>query len=217
MDFVAIDFETATSCDMRICSMGICVVENNKVCETKEILIKPDPFEFDECNINIHHITPDMVNDRGIFKDYWNEIFPYLNDRIIIAHNAAFDIGGLVKNLHRYNLIFPSFRYICTVKLSQKAYPDLPSHKLNNLAQSLNITFDHHHAADDAYACAMVFLNILNDYNLNSIEEIENRFNIEIGHVYPGLMIPCKKNKKNIMNKSKKFTEKNTLDIGANT
>ena len=54
MDFVAIDFETAISGEKGVCSMGICVVTDNKVTETKEILIKPEPFDFDERNIKIH-------------------------------------------------------------------------------------------------------------------------------------------------------------------
>ena len=33
MDFVAIDFETATSNYTSVCSLGICVVENNKITE----------------------------------------------------------------------------------------------------------------------------------------------------------------------------------------
>lgn len=43
MDFVAIDFETATSNYTSVCSLGICVVENNKITDRKEILIKPEP------------------------------------------------------------------------------------------------------------------------------------------------------------------------------
>ena len=46
MDFVAIDFETATSNYTSVCSLGICVVENNKITDRKEILIKPEPFEL---------------------------------------------------------------------------------------------------------------------------------------------------------------------------
>ena len=38
MDFVAIDFETATSNYTSVCSLGICVVENNKITDRKEIL-----------------------------------------------------------------------------------------------------------------------------------------------------------------------------------
>ena len=51
MDFVAIDFETATSNYTSVCSLGICVVENNKITDRKEILIKPEPFEFNDYNI----------------------------------------------------------------------------------------------------------------------------------------------------------------------
>lgn len=196
MNFVAIDFETATSGENGICSMGICVVSDNKVIETKEILIKPEPFEFHEQNIMIHHITPEMVIDRFTFDKYWDEIFPYLNDRIIVAHNARFDVGALINTLSHFNLEFPNFKYLCTVKLSQKAYPELPSHKLNNLAEALGIDFSHHRAGDDAYACAMILINILKDFNLNSLDEIEQKFDIGIGHVYPRCHIPCTKSKK---------------------
>lgn len=196
MNFVAIDFETATSGEHSICSMGICVVMNNKVTETKEILIKPVPFEFNERNIMIHHITPEMVINRQTFDAYWKEIFPYLNDRIVVAHNASFDVGALINTLTHFNLEFPNFKYICTVKLSQKAYPELPSHKLNNLADALGIDFSHHQAGDDAYACAMVLIKILEDFNLNSLEEIEKKFDLGVGYIYPGCHIPCTKNKK---------------------
>ena len=41
MDFVAIDFETATSNYTSVCSLGICVVENNKITE-KKFLLNPN-------------------------------------------------------------------------------------------------------------------------------------------------------------------------------
>ena len=51
MDFVAIDFETATSSFTSVCSLGICVVEDSKVVKRKEIYIRPVPFEFNKYNI----------------------------------------------------------------------------------------------------------------------------------------------------------------------
>lgn len=196
MDFVAIDFETATSKWTSICSMGICVVRNNKIKEVKEFLIKPEPFEFEDYNIAIHGITPQMVYDKPTFDLCWDEVQGYLEGETVIAHNASFDIGALTKTLAAFGIELPSFEYICTVKLSQKAYPELPSHKLNALGDSLGINFSHHTACDDAYACAMVLLHILEDYGLNSKEEIEERFEIGIGKVYPGYVEPCRKNRK---------------------
>ena len=196
LDFTAIDFETATSAFSSICSMGICVVENNKIVEKKDFLIKPEPYVFNDYNVYIHKITPDKVADRGTFDCYWDEIEPYLEGKTIVAHNAQFDVGALRATLDMFKIPYPNFNYICTVKLSQKAYPELESHKLNFLSEALGIKFNHHVALDDAYACAGVLIRILEDFNLNSLEEIEDKFDIGIGRLYPGFHEPCRKNKK---------------------
>ena len=205
MDFVAIDFETATSKFTSVCSLGICVVENGVITERKEIYIKPYPFEFNDYNIKIHGITPDMVADKPTFDMYWEEIKPYLENKIVIAHNADFDVGALCATLEHYNIPFPTFDYLCTVKLSQKAYPELTSHKLNNLCDALGIQFHHHQAYDDAYACACVMLRILEDYTLFELDEVEECFEMEIGHLTPGTLLKCKKNKKK---QKRKITKK---------
>ena len=80
MDFVAIDFETATSQRTSICSMGICVVEDNQVKEVKEFLVKPVPFEFNDYNVAIHGITPEMVMYKPTFDKYWDDVKPYLEN-----------------------------------------------------------------------------------------------------------------------------------------
>ena len=195
MDFVAIDFETATSNYTSVCSLGICVVENNKITDRKEILIKPEPFEFNDYNIKIHGITPDMVVNKPTLADYWDKLKPYLDHKTVIAHNAGFDVGALCATLEHFNIPFPTFDYLCTVKLSQKAYPELPSHKLNNLCDALGIHFHHHRAYDDAYACARVLMRINEDYSLDSLAEIDECFEVETGRVYPGCHLSFKKHK----------------------
>lgn len=195
MDFVAIDFETATSKYTSICSMGICVVENNEITERKGFFIKPVPFEFNDYNIGIHGITPETVADKPTFEMYWNEIKPYLDNRTVVAHNAMFDVGVLCATLDMFGLEYPTFDYLCTVKLSQLAYPELKSHKLNNLCDALNVKFSHHMAYDDAYACARVLMRINEDYSLDSLAEIDECFEVETGRVYPGCHLSFKKHK----------------------
>lgn len=196
MDFVAIDFETATSDYSSICSMGICVVENSRIVKVKEFLVRPTPLEFNDYNIKIHGITPSMVENEPTFAELWDEIKPYIENKLIVAHNASFDIGALCATLTQYGIKFPTLDYICTVKLSQDAYPDFPSHKLNNLCSSLGITFSHHHAADDAYACACVLLCIMRDYKLGGLKELCDKFSLNVGKIYPDCRIPCTKKKK---------------------
>ena len=196
MDFTAIDFETATPKPTSICSMGICVVENNEVVERRGIYIRPTPLEFNDYNIKIHGITPDMVKGMPTLAECWDIIKPYLEGRTIVAHNAMFDVGALCATLDSYGIEYPAFDYVCTVKLSQQAYPELASHKLNMLCDALGISFNHHQAYDDAYACAEVLINILEDCQLDSVDELENFFDMDRGVVYPGCKLSFKKKKK---------------------
>lgn len=196
MDFTAIDFETASSERTSVCSLGWCVVKNNIITERKEIMIKPDPFNFNEYNTKINGITPEMVWDKPTFDKYWDMLRPYIENRMIVAHNASFDINVLCTTLEHFGIEIPDFNYMCTVVLSQKAYPELPSHKLNNLAEALGIDFNHHRAYDDAYACAAAFLRIAEDYALESFEEIEECFDIKRGVVVRGKGVISKKRQK---------------------
>jgi len=185
MDFVAIDFETATSVQSSICSMGICIVENSCVVDVKEFLIKPTPYEFYDYNILIHGITPLTVKDSPTFEECYDEIVPYIQNKTVVAHNASFDIGAMRSCIELFNLKCPEFRYMCTVQLSQKAYPDLPSHKLNSLCDEFGIAFSHHHANDDAYACAEILLRIARDYNIDTFEGLSERFSVKINDMSP--------------------------------
>lgn len=196
MDFTAIDFETATSAYTSACSLGLCVVEDNVITERKEILIRPYPFEFSEFNIKIHGITPGMVRNKPCFNGYWDEIRPYIENRMVIAHNAPFDVGVLCSTLEHYSIKPPEFDYMCTVRLSQKAYPELESHRLNRLCGALGIEFEHHHAYDDAYACAEAFLRMAYDYSLESFEEMEECFDVKRGHVNEGGIVKRAKHSK---------------------
>ena len=193
MDFTAIDFETATSKYTSACSLGWCVVEDNEIVERSEILIRPEPFEFNKYNVRIHGITPDMVADKPTFDQYWDIIRDKIENRMIVAHNASFDVGVLCRTLEHYGIELPSFNYMCTVKLSQKAYPELERHKLNMLCEALNIKFHHHQAFDDAYACAAAFLRIAEDYSLETFDEIQECFDMSCGAVYPGMDLSAKK------------------------
>lgn len=204
MDFVAIDFETATSNPGSICSMGICVVENNTVVKTEELLIKPQPFEFNEYNIKIHGITPEMVFCCPTFDKYWDKVKPYIENRLVIAHNAPFDIGALKKALSHFSIEYPCFEYLCTVVLSRKAYPEMPGHKLNELMSEFNISFSHHNAEEDAYACAMVMLHIIKDYDIKDIEDFHTRFGVSPAKVFPGCDIQKREPKTKSVKKDRK-------------
>lgn len=58
IDFIALDLETATWKKSSICEIGIAIVKDSKVVETKSWLVKPYRNWYDSFNISIHGITP---------------------------------------------------------------------------------------------------------------------------------------------------------------
>ena len=51
INFIAIDFETATAKRSSICEAGICVVKGGKVVETKSWLVRPEDNRYSYWNI----------------------------------------------------------------------------------------------------------------------------------------------------------------------
>ncbi len=93
INFIAIDFETATAQRTSICEAGICVVKDGKVVETKSWLVRPEGNMYSPWNIRIHGIHPEDTQSSPSFSEVWSEIMSYLEDcPILVAHNAAFDI-----------------------------------------------------------------------------------------------------------------------------
>lgn len=186
MNFVAIDFETANEKRNSACSLGITVVQNNQIVEEKYWLIRPEEFRFVPMNIMIHGIYPSQVEKEPPFDILWPEILPYLENNLVVAHNAAFDISVLRNTLDYYNIPFPKFDYCCTLAMSRKFYPYLHNFKLNTVCNHLGYKFQHHHASADASACANILIEIIRELQSDSIDEIAKQVGVTIGKVYPG-------------------------------
>ena len=79
MDFIAIDFETATGNGFSPCEVGLTFVENWEIKETKSWLIKPKCYPyFNPINISIHGIQPKDVVNEPEFDKIWQDIKPLL-------------------------------------------------------------------------------------------------------------------------------------------
>lgn len=174
MNFVALDFETATPERNSACEIGMCVVENAEIIETKTWLIKPPSFPyFNPHNINVHGITPNDVAKAPTFDEIWPEIEEILYGNMMIAHNAAFDAGVLRSCLEHYGIFKPKNKYLCSVQLAKKSWKGLTSYGLKNLAQQHQISFHHHRAGADAEVCAKISLLAFERLFITNNEEAE--------------------------------------------
>jgi DNA polymerase-3 subunit epsilon len=181
MDFVAIDFETANELATSACELGLAVVRNYNVVETRNWLIRPPELRFSPYNTKIHGISAGDVADVPRFDILWNEIQPYLEGELVIAHNADFDLASVLKNLlYHYSLPYKDIKYVCSIKLAKKAFDGFYSYGLKNVSKELGIKLDHHRAESDAHACAIIASRAFRTYNVSFVHELGPKMNVAV-------------------------------------
>ena len=157
MKFAVVDLETTggTAEEGRITEVGIVLLDDCEVVKTYSALIDPgmpiQPFVQ-----NLTGITDEMVHGKPQFASIAEEVSELLQDRIFVAHNVQYDIKFMRTELRRCCIKIDPPR-LCTVKVSRRFFPGLPSYSLHKLTQSLELPeFNHHRALVDAMAAAEI-------------------------------------------------------------
>lgn len=187
MEFLALDFETATSHHDSPCELGIAVVRDGVVREVHNWLIKPKywPF-FNPWNVRVHGIRPEDVCDSPCWASIWNEVADLLEGSTVVAHNAAFDMSVLRATLASDRLAHPNFKYFCSVGLSRKVWPGLPKYDLKTLCSQHGIPLRHHRASHDAQATAELMIKALSGYPQMPVSSLLQGLKVKFGEFYPG-------------------------------
>lgn len=186
MDFITLDFETATSQRDSPCEIGLTFVSGGQIVDTKSWLIKPMYEEFDYFNILIHGIRPEHVADKLEFNELWTEIKPLVENKFIIAHNAGFDISVLRRTLEAYKLPFPTLNYSCSYIFSKKVWQGLPAYDLKTLCKINNIDFKHHRAGPDSKATAELTLKAFEITGVSSLDDFPEKLKTTVGQLFEG-------------------------------
>ena len=125
--------------------------------ETFDELIDPE-IEIPQVTINIHGITQKMIEGKEKIETVLPKFLQFCGDLPLLAHNAKFDVGFLVFDIHKLGLKLPNSPVFCSIKLSRATFKESENHKLGTLATFLNIPLENHHRAlDDAFASLLIF------------------------------------------------------------
>ena len=158
--FVAFDVETPNRDCNRMSAIGITVVENGTVTDEFFSLVDPET-PFDSFNTWLTGISEESVWGAPTFPELWPRIAPMMENGLLVAHNAVFDLGVLKKCLEGYGIDWkPYTRYLCTVQMGRRLLPGI-SHKLNVLCDYYGISLNHHQAASDSRACAEILMRYM--------------------------------------------------------
>ena len=187
-NFIALDLETATSDRSSICQFGITEVIDGIPQEPKSWLIRPKDNKYFKKNIKIHGITPEDTESSPSFLEVWAEVLPYLQDKIVVAHNTSFDMYALRDALNNYGIEYPNFDYFCTYRISKDIVVGCENYTLDTICNYLEIDFGKHHRADsDSLGCALLLLKCFEIDGSATFEDLEKKYTFCRGKFAPGV------------------------------
>jgi DNA polymerase III subunit epsilon len=183
LSFAAIDFETANHRPDSPCQVAVVISEEGKLSSEKSWMIKPKDLYFSERCIAVHGILPSDVKHAPEFDQVWTELWSWIEGRVLLAHNATFDIGVLSATLAAYEIACPNIEFQCTRLIARRAWPGRHGYGLKPTAEMLGIAFDHHVAVEDARTCAKVALAAAETARAGTLDQLEKSLAIVRGRV----------------------------------
>jgi DNA polymerase III subunit epsilon len=159
--FVVVDLETtglSAKLDEIIEIGAIRVQRDAETHKTFQILVKPErpiPRRITE----LTGITQAMVDVAGApLHIALAEFINFLGDLPMVAYNAPFDMGFLAAASRKCGLKIKN-KHMCALKAARRAWPDLPSHKLSELAVLANLPMnDLHRSLGDCLRTAHIYV-----------------------------------------------------------
>jgi DNA polymerase-3 subunit epsilon len=166
IEFVAFDLETtglfAVSC--QIVEIGAVRFRlGGTVIDTFEQLIDPR-CEIAEEVTGVHGITNDMVQGKPTISQVLPRFVEFLGspDRILLAHNAGFDVGFLGLAMARCGVEHPPHAIVDTLELAQKTLLGPRSYRLEDVAIFLGVAdSEDHRGLSDSRMLVAVFRKIV--------------------------------------------------------
>lgn len=107
-------------------------------------------------------ISQEMVDAAPPASKVVPELIDFIGTDTLAAHNASFDEKFLKAEGERLGRSCGHAHLVCSLKLSRRVFPGLPSYKLGRLSGQLGISFKSaaHRAEADAEVAAEVLLHI---------------------------------------------------------
>ena len=175
--FIAFDFETTglqVETDRAI-EVAAIMFKDGKPADRYSTLINPQ-IPISDLIANITGITNEMVADAPLEKEIIDDLFNFLDEYPIVAHNTPFDVSFLQAMAERHNKKFIDRIYYDTLTLSRAFLFFQPAHNLSAVSEYYDLSSEGAHRAEkDTENCGEVFVELLHEvasYDLNLISSI---------------------------------------------
>ena len=194
--FVSFDLET-TGLDSRtdfIIELGAVKVVDGVITERYQQFVKP-PVRIPQFIQKLTGITNEMVADAPVFEDVVDDLYDFLGDHPLVAHNIYFDHNFLDVKRAAIDGIPLKNKLMDTLSLVRTLRYDSINHKLGTVAEFYGLSKEGAHRADaDAVMVADLLLNLISEMHRLPQDVLEVLVSVLQGsglpneHLYQGML-----------------------------
>lgn len=157
----------------RVCEVAVVCVQGGREVGRFESLVNPET-PISAGAMMVHGITDEMVEQEPTFAELADELSAQLHGKVLVAHNASFDVSFLQAEYARLERVMPVTPVVCTLRLARRHFK-FPSNKLGSIAASLGLANPvAHRAAADAETLRGIFERFLGALDAKGIRTLED-------------------------------------------
>jgi DNA polymerase-3 subunit alpha (Gram-positive type) len=181
-EYIVFDIETTglSVSANKIIEIAAIKMVNGQIIDRFESFVNPHE-KIPENIQRLTNITDEMVQDAPELFPTLEKFIAFIGNRILVAHNANFDMGFIKENLKRHQFAPLTNPVIDTLELARMLFPSMKNHRLNTLADKFKVALDsHHRAIDDSIALTHILTSLLKEAADRGIDQLE-RLNDRVG------------------------------------
>ncbi|MBI5595252.1 MAG: 3'-5' exonuclease [Elusimicrobia bacterium] len=156
----------------RVCEVAVISVQGGREVGRYATLLNPEcPISYGA--MMVHGITEEMVEQEPTFAEVADEVSRHLEGKVLVAHNAPFDVSFMQAEFARIGRTMPAAPVLCTLKLARRHFK-FPSNSLGNIAAALGIaSAGAHRAQADAAVLSGIFAHFLGEFDKRGVRTLE--------------------------------------------
>jgi DNA polymerase III epsilon subunit family exonuclease len=175
----------------RICEVGVVLTQGRRIKEQFQLLINPErPLSPGAASTN--GLNDEQLSHGRVFADVADLLEKWLKGRVVVCHNAQFDIQFLDSEFRRLNREIQISNLIDTLMLARQNYT-LPSYSLLSIAEAFHIPVQTvHRALDDAHTARSIFFAMMDGLKEVNRVSLDDYIGIYSSPAWPndGIQLP---------------------------
>ena len=183
--FAVLDVETTglnADSGHRMCEIALLRFRGDKVLDTFESLINPQRSITPGASA-VNRLTDWDVKDQPVFAQVAERVNALLEDAVLVAHNAPFDLSFLAAEWRRLRWPLRMGFTVDTLALARRVYA-FRRNNLGEVARSLRVRIDpEHRAMGDVWTTWRVFEKMLADLNRQNVVTLADLLDRQGGNV----------------------------------